>query len=110
MSNSMHSITSRKLELLVKDAEENKNKIRNLSSVFHQFWQYLVTSIVQGQEPRIWQHTDRSGQIWWHGYDPLTERSICVDCEAEMRIWLEERYYPKDSTREMPKLMRNFSL
>ncbi|HEY9728441.1 MAG TPA: hypothetical protein V6D50_18490 [Chroococcales cyanobacterium] len=106
----MHSITPRKLELLVKDAGENKNKIRNLSSVLNQFWQHLVKSIVQGQEPRIWQHTDRTGKIWWHGYDPHTERSICVDSEAEMRIWLEERYSSKDSTSKMPKLMRNLSL
>lgn len=110
MSNSMHSITPRKLELIVKDTEENKIKTHKLSSVFKQFWQHLVTSIVQGQEPRIWQHTDRTGKILWHGYDPHTQRSICVDSEAEMRIWLEERYYPKDSTSEMPKLTRNFPL
>lgn len=110
MSNSMHYITLIKLNLLVKDTEKNKIKTHKLSSVFNQFWQYLVTSIVQGQEPRIWQHTDRTGKIWWHGYDPLTERSICVDSEAEMRIWLEKRYYPKDSTSAMPKLMRNFPL
>lgn len=110
MSNSMHPITPIKLKLLVKDAEENKNKIRKLSSGFNQFWQHLVTSLAQGQEPRIWQHTDRAGKIWWHGYDPHTERSICVDSEAEMRIWLEERYSSKDSTSEMPKSIKNLSL
>lgn len=110
MSDYMHSINSRKLELLVSDTEENKSQTRKLSSVLNQFWQHLVTSITQGQEPRIWQHTDRTGKIWWHGYDPHTERSIRVDSEAEMRIWLEERYYPKDSTNEMAKLMRNFPL
>jgi hypothetical protein len=109
MSNSVHSTNPRRLEHLVQETEDNKRKTRKLSSFFHQFWQHLVTSIVQGQEPRIWQHTDRTGQVWWHGYDPNTGRSICVDSEEEMRIWLEERYYPKDSKSEMPNSMRHLT-
>lgn len=73
--------------------EQNQVKKPKLFSLVHQIWQYLVTVLAQGQQPKIWQNCDRFGQIWWYGYDPVTGCSICRDSEDEIRIWLEERYY-----------------
>jgi hypothetical protein len=47
----------------------------------------------QENELKVWQSCDRFGQTWWHAYDPLTERYVCRDSEADILIWLEERYY-----------------
>jgi hypothetical protein len=80
-------------EIIVKPPE--KNRVAKLKQFFllNNMWQYLVTAIAQRQEPKVWQSTDRFGQTRWHAYDPVTGRSVCRDCEAEIRIWLEERYY-----------------
>ncbi|MDX2214777.1 MAG: hypothetical protein SFY66_15925 [Oculatellaceae cyanobacterium bins.114] len=43
-------------------------------------------------EPRVYQHRDRAGQVYWSGFDPNTGSSIRWVSEAEIRIWLEQRY------------------
>jgi len=52
-------------------------------------WFAQVTS--RRLELRVWQtrHRDRG---YWHAYDPLTGQAACFGSEAEMRIWIEQRY------------------
>lgn len=80
-------------EILIQAPEQKLVKKPKLFSLVNKVWQYIVTVLAQGQQPRIWQSCDRFGQIGWHGYDPVTERSVCRDSEDEIRVWLEERYY-----------------
>ena len=54
---------------------------------------YIAQALAGSQEPHIWQHRDANGQLWWHAYDPVSDRQVCCDSEAELRIWLESRYY-----------------
>ena len=82
-----------KLETLFKQSEAKAVEKTNLFLVINSLWEHIVLSLTKEQEPKIWQSCDRSGKLWWHGYDPVTGRSICRDSEAEMRIWIEERYY-----------------
>jgi hypothetical protein len=79
------------VEQILNQAEPNfpKNK---LVSIINSIGQHLVAVMAKEQELQVWQSSDRSGKTWWHGYDPVTGRSVCRDSEAEMRIWLEERY------------------
>jgi hypothetical protein len=79
------------VEQILNQAEPNfpKNK---LVSIINSIGQRLVAVMAKEQELQVWQSSDRSGKTWWHGYDPVTGRSVCRDSEAEMRIWLEERY------------------
>ena len=79
------------VEQILNQAEPNfpKNK---LVSIINSISQRLVAVMAKEQELQVWQSSDRSGKTWWHGYDPVTGRSVCRDSEAEMRIWLEERY------------------
>ena len=63
-----------------------------LTKSLNQIWQHLVKAIAHGNEPRLWQ-TQKHGQPIWHGYDPASGRSVTRFSEAEMLIWLEERYY-----------------
>lgn len=80
------------LEQILNQAEPNSSK-NKLVSTINSIGQRLVAVMAKEQELQVWQSSDRSGKTWWHGYDPVTGRSVCRDSEAEMRIWLEERYY-----------------
>lgn len=82
-----------KLELIYQETEQKPVKQSKAFSSLSRLWQHLVAALTKAQEPQIWQSYDHQGNLWWHGYDPMTGRSICRDSEAEMRIWLEERYH-----------------
>ncbi len=68
-------------------------KKTQLFSIIKNIWRQIGKRLVQENEPRVWQKRDRFGQTYWYGYDPVTGSSVCRSSEAEMRIWLEERYY-----------------
>lgn len=82
-----------KLEHIYQETEQKSVQKSNSSSFLNSLWQHLVNALTKAQEPQIWQSYDRQGNLWWHGYDPMTGSSICRDSEAEMRIWIEERYH-----------------
>lgn len=54
-------------------------------------WDILFTPA--STELRIWQKRDRLGQIHWHVYDPITDRSARFSCEQEVRRWIERQFY-----------------
>jgi hypothetical protein len=64
-----------------------------LFTILKAIWQRLIRTITNSKELQVWKTTDRHGHTYWHAYDPTTERSISVDSEAEMRSWIEQRYY-----------------
>lgn len=53
----------------------------------------FVTLINHANELKVWQSRDRKGHTWWNAYDPATGKSISLDSESEMRMWIEERYH-----------------
>lgn len=53
----------------------------------------LICALNFSYELQVWQTSDRHGHTYWHAYDPTTGSSVCVRSAAEMRIWLEQRYY-----------------
>ena len=63
-----------------------------LTKSLNRIWQYLVKAIAHSNEPRVWQ-TQKHGQTIWHGYDPVSGKSVTRFSETEMLMWLEERYY-----------------
>lgn len=48
--------------------------------------------LTQGNELRIWQRT-RNGRPTWFAYDPVTNRTRSFYAEADLRHWLDQRYY-----------------
>ncbi len=44
-------------------------------------------------ELEVWHSLDRFGKIRWHVYDFSSGRSAYLNSEAEVRRWLDERYY-----------------
>jgi hypothetical protein len=57
-----------------------------------QIWQMLYQCLSTGSELRVWQATTHHRHCW-RAYDPLTGDSACFSSEAEMRLWIEQRYY-----------------
>lgn len=64
-----------------------------LLSELNQLFQRLTKVILGSNELQIWETCDDSGNSLWHAYDPVTERYTSVNSEAEIRAWIEQRYY-----------------
>lgn len=71
---------------------EKTNLWLTIISPSQQLWNGFWEAISGNDEPHIWYTVDH-GHSHWHAYDPRSERSICVDSEADLRDWLEHRYY-----------------
>lgn len=56
-------------------------------------WTYLAKFADCSSDPIIRERCDRQGNSYYIVYDPVTQQqSICAS-EAEIRAWLEQRYY-----------------
>jgi hypothetical protein len=44
-------------------------------------------------EPHVEQKCDRSGNIYWQIYDPITGSCCSLSSEQEVKAWLDNRYY-----------------
>jgi hypothetical protein len=72
-----------------------QNQLIKLSIIFplRNALQRIIESLITSNELQIWQTYDRFGKNWWHAYDPVTGQHTSVDSEAELRAWIEKRYY-----------------
>lgn len=92
MKTSADSLDRNRLEAVWN--QEKQSQIQHpKSSGLKEILQRLLKFFVGGNQLRIWQTYDRAGNNWWHAYDPVTGRHTSVDSEAEMRSWIEQRYY-----------------
>lgn len=57
------------------------------------FLQHLFAWLFQDNELQVHQRRDRQGNTWWRAFDPNTRESVSFGSEAEMRSWIEQRYY-----------------
>jgi hypothetical protein len=92
MTNCIGYISS-KGKIIANQSEGHSINKSKLISFLNLLGQLINTILNQENEPKVWQSFDRFGQTWWHVYDPLTERYVCRDSEADILIWLKERYY-----------------
>ena len=69
-------------------------KKRQLSfpSTLRLIWQFLIRVLTETPELQVWCTEDKQGRLWWHAYDPNTERSVSHISEAQMRVWIERRH------------------
>lgn len=86
------------LEVLVKAFSTLSTSSSSKSSVvfgeiFQRAWQKISRFFTESTEPQIWQTHGPDHQIVWHVYDPATGHTVCFASEAEIRAWLEHRYY-----------------
>lgn len=57
------------------------------------FWASLLKLMTGSAEPMIEKRCDRQGQTYYTIYDPVTQQRSEFQSEAEVRTWLEQRYY-----------------
>lgn len=53
----------------------------------------LFRCLTSRDDIQVWQKKDRYGRSYWQAYDSATDKKISLASEAEMRIWIEQRYY-----------------
>jgi hypothetical protein len=54
---------------------------------------YLLDLLVQTNDPKIRLKRDRDGIPYWDVCDPVNQTRAQFYSEAEVRAWLEQRYY-----------------
>ncbi|HHP7245338.1 MAG TPA: hypothetical protein ACFE0H_11690 [Elainellaceae cyanobacterium] len=79
------------LELLSNPDERRVTRSR--PSPLQKIWQWFVSAMARNSEPRIWKVLDSNGNPYWRIHDPASDRMATLASEAEVRIWLEQRYY-----------------
>lgn len=58
------------------------------------WWQRLLQGLlIRSSEPRIRTYGHLHRQIW-RVYDPISEKTLWLSSEDQVRQWLERRYYP----------------
>ncbi len=82
-----------RLEVIFSQSEQKQVKKIKLLSAVNKIWQHSLTIFTKGNELQVWQTCDRFADTWWNARDHATARSISLAFEAEMRVWIEERYY-----------------
>ena len=80
--------------LRLSDESLQKSEIKLPSiSVFRRVLLLFISFFYSSDEPQVWSKTDRYGNTSWYAYDPVSGYSVSRGSEAEMREWLEQRYY-----------------
>jgi hypothetical protein len=81
------------LELIpTEQSDRSVRKIQSILSLIEKLWQNAIAALAKEPELKVWQKQDRHGRIYWHAYDPLTDKSVSFDSEAVMRCWIESSY------------------
>lgn len=62
-------------------------------AVVKKTWQNFVMWLLDNnKEIQVWQKSDRHGNIYWKAYDPVTDKSFSSGSEADISMWIEQRY------------------
>jgi hypothetical protein len=65
---------------------------KRVSTQISNLLRMLVSQLVGGDGPLVWQTRDVAGRAVWSAEDRVSGKSIRGVSEAELRIWLEARY------------------
>ncbi|MBD3883495.1 hypothetical protein IFO70_17135 [Phormidium tenue FACHB-886] len=77
------------LELI--SSEKSTNKL-SLGTRLNNVWQSLISYLAGSSEPHVWK-TQAADGSHWQVFDPIAQRKLTFDSEADVRVWLEERHY-----------------
>ncbi len=85
---------SNKIEQLTEISLNQKltNLSQALVTTFKDAGASLVHYLTCPNEIRIWQVSDRQGEIYWKAYDPYTNTTNYLSSENDLRVWLEQRH------------------
>ena len=67
-------------------------RVRQMSAhLLHTVGQWLVASLTEGNQLRIWFKETKQGS-YWCVHDPLYDQHRQFNSEEALRVWLEQRY------------------
>jgi hypothetical protein len=93
MKTSLHLHSNQPAEQWLHDDAKVHGGITDIKRYVQQLWERFLLTFTDNSEPRVWQIRDRNDQVWWNAYDPVSGSTLAYASEAEVRIWLEQRYY-----------------
>jgi hypothetical protein len=93
MTNYTNSSNKDGVATFLNKPQQNQSFKPKLLSLINESFQLFLKSLSFSNELRVWQGYDRLGNEVWHAFDPVTGKHTSLDSEAEMRDWLEKRYY-----------------
>jgi hypothetical protein len=70
---------------------------QKLTSHLQQIGQLVINALFSEPEFKIRKSKDRQGNVWWYAYDPKTGHTGCLASEQEVRMWIEESFYRRNS-------------
>lgn len=83
-----YSVSAPKSTQPVKHKEQSA-----FSEILSKITERLAAVFLSSSELRIRQICSRTGEVHWEVYDPMTEQAHVFASEAEVRCWIEQRYY-----------------
>ncbi|MCC5639350.1 hypothetical protein LC593_26710 [Nostoc sp. CHAB 5844] len=73
------------------------SKYSYIKKKLQEFWQKISkTLLADSNELQVWQKEDRQGNKYWCAYDPQTSKSFSSASEADIYMWIEQRYRYKN--------------
>jgi hypothetical protein len=85
-------VAYQKLEFAI-HSEPSEQRKAGLISKLTRIWSQFVESIIAVDELKIYSLRSKSGSAYWAIHDPLLGYRIFFDSEADVREWLDRRYY-----------------
>ncbi|BAU42828.1 hypothetical protein [Leptolyngbya sp. O-77] len=74
------------------NAARNAKRKPKAYSWLNAFWRAIAQRLTNRNEPRIHTIETPIGQTIWQIYDPITGHKTWFSTEAEVRIWLDQRF------------------
>lgn len=68
-----------------------------IKSIFANAKQKMIDKLVRSPKLQVRSYLDQEGNTWWYVYDPTTKETGHLRTEAEVKAWLNQHYYAKDS-------------
>lgn len=85
----MNSQTSSQIDLETHAIDRSTAERSHHKSWLGKLRQAIATAFELQQEPLFWKKRDRNGNVYWQGYDPVSNRSVEFGCDDEVRHWLD---------------------
>ncbi len=75
------------------ELESFSKKQKPAESLVSRIFQALVAKLSSGNDPQIKLRYSPSGHEYWHVYDPTNGKAEIFATEADVRVWVEQRYH-----------------
>jgi hypothetical protein len=82
----------RQVQLTANSNLDSSDILLILKSWFNTVAKTLIRFIQPSDEPRVWEHQNRNGTVYWCVYDPTSGFKACLGSELEVRFWLEQHF------------------